>query len=283
MRRKIRCVLVLFFFYSPVVKCEIGRNGRLEFVQKGIEEHSRKIRTMYIQYEVYLGTYEMVKQEGRWWMKGDKKALEVETFTKKEPGSKNYDFHNKSKATFVNGVGKSFSKQVTETQKPPQGVIASGEPADFFTYTPYRFFMTIYWRDIVQVINNGTAQVLGREEIDKHDCFVVSGTIKNKGKYRLWVDYHRDFRPLKIETINEKNDPGSMFSIENIQLKETHGFWYPVYAELIACQPGLKKEPLRIAMIKITKVEINKEIDDTIFDLEFPANTVITNTLKKSQ
>ena len=77
------------------------------------------------------------------------------------------------------------------------------------------------------------------EEANGHLCHVIEAIGVQDGKnifdIRAWIDAKRNFRPLKIEKFkrSEVHDRWQLLSqrIDNIELKEIDGIWFPVQGE----------------------------------------------------
>ena len=149
------------------------------------------------------------------------------------------------------------------------------------------------------------------EEIDGHWChlFQAEGVPTGNDSYwdvRVWIDFERDFRPLKIETfhpISGKNKwKGLSRRIHKVKLAQIDGFWFPVegeeqafYTKNVKIPEGISQDQLKelspeereeirknadvemalmalpqVIKIDIESIKINKGIDPEMFTVKFP-------------
>jgi len=128
---------------------------------------------------------------------------------------------------------------------------------------------------------NRTVKITGREQVNGLSCVTVevltsSPNVPNwKELFRLHLARQYDYCPAQIELFFIKDGIPSLSSRMKMynfkQIKE--GLWYPTEARYDIFQGQSK--PKQTAFYKITKISWPKSFDESLFDIEFPAGTVV--------
>lgn len=269
MKKLIKLLILLTSISSFMVVGENTLSDKLEFIQKGIEYNIKQIQNIEIEFEsILMGKENIRKIKGKFFLKDGNKALEGEIY-------ENEELKDKFKVTYSNSIGKSLHYENIKKGIPCSGSILSSEPPEFVYNYPARLFLEIFGEDMVKVIKNGNLKLIGEEKLDGQDCFVLSGEVGKWKEYKIWIDYNRSYRPLRIELVYKpKNEKYYTVLIENIVLKKILDTWIPVYGEIKSDNPDII--PVKI---KVLKVEINKEIPKEVFDIKYPPGTGINDKI----
>lgn len=267
MNKILKYIFFSAFLFSFTLNGETKDSEKLEFIQKGIEYNLQKIKNTVVKYEATFGKQMNNEIKGTWWWENQKEALEAEIYIDRK-------LMNKFKVVFANSVGKSFYEGDQAKNIPPSGSILPTAPPEFTYCFPRKLFLKIFGENLINVINNGTAQLLGQEKIAGHDCFVLSGKVGEWREYKIWIDYNRDYRPLKIELFYKGKNEGFRSLIQNIQLEKINNIWVPVYGEIDSKDPDIVPVKVRVKEIKV-----NVELPENIFDIEYPSGTAIDDKL----
>ena len=178
---------------------------------------------------------------------------------------------------YSNGKTMMWYRELNNPKDAGSGRIIAGQDLQVFSnfYAPAEFtfgYMSpLKWP---AVLRNGTAKIVGTEEIDGHLCYIVSGEFV-PGKltqYKVWIDTERGFQPLKLQRILP--DRGVRAWYDFTELRRFSGnTWLPV--EMTFHGQNEYKE-----VNTSLDVKINQGIPDSQFIIEWTKGTKIWDAVR---
>ena len=117
------------------------------------------------------------------------------------------------------------------------------------------------------------------EVINGHSCVVVETLCEGKGRKKFWLDPQRGFRPCRLESFTSKGTPSIYKDIELVEYP--HNIWFPAAAVHLSYMPrfrsdsSLEPELLAIRHCRVSDVEINSGLPDSLFRVNFPPGTEV--------
>jgi len=151
--------------------------------------------------------------------------------------------------------------------------IFCGTPCIFHLFQkPFAQLKT--WVDILNDRENFQVVLFpNTEKINNQSCYVLEATQKSSNfKYTLWIAPERGFMPVKsILTLKHAK---YLFITE---YKKFEQIWFPVSGKVEGLVKNEEGEILVHGIIEfeITDIEINKGIEDSFFQINFPKGTEV--------
>lgn len=265
MNKLIKVFLLTLFVNLNFLFTESSTDLTLEFVTAGIKYNNSLIKSVKVEYDVYIiknGQKTTTKHKEIWIKKGDKEYLQTKRF-------------RDGNLILFDEVAYNGQKGMTllhsqHPKIPDSGVIYTGKPLPLDErFTWGNLYQEIWQTDISRRLEKDTIISFSKDTQSEKTYYIIHGKDKDTGLgYRVWVDPKRSFRFIKIQHIGLKGNVVS--EIYPIELKEfAGGIWFPVKAIIKDPDSGLVNECIA------TKIEINSEIPDEIFTLQYKKGTDI--------
>jgi outer membrane lipoprotein-sorting protein len=117
------------------------------------------------------------------------------------------------------------------------------------------------------------ARILGEERIDDQVCYVVEYT-EFRMAYKLWIERSR-LIPLRMEIApeGEEDIPPTIISFKDY--RKVEGLWGLPYKTIVESSPHTK------AISYIKRLEVNKGVDEALFEVKAQETEAITDILKE--
>ena len=195
---KVRCLYLLVISFSLVYSSAFAAdNVTVDFIAAGIEHNASLIRDITVDFQKIASWKDpnddarvQEKFKGKWIKKGDMEYLE---WTNASLGSEGVIY------VYRNGKTMMWFKDFNNPEFPGAGKIIGEEDGVFDNeYPPAKLSFEFDFFEWWKIFINGTAKLVGTENIDRHLCHIVSGKFLPNGKweYKVWIDIERGFQPL---------------------------------------------------------------------------------------
>lgn len=169
---------------------------------------------------------------------------------------------------------------------PPRGRIRAKNI--ILSFCDPRYWGIRFWdEELGKYLEKYAIKVIGYEKIKKTDktpCYVILARLPNETENfaKFWIDINQGYRPRKIEWIssNPKLNKTDIITTHIQYQKHQKDIWFPKSGwytfSRVDPKTGKAKPIRKFSMIK-NVCEINADISEEVFKIDFPSGTSVTD------